>query len=142
MTNDTPHRTRLTHTRIFTVDALLSATLGILLVVAAEHIAVVSGGGLTVTSLRWVGGFLLPWAYYNWQIARQPTVQPHALAIHLVGDLGWIAGSLYLLVRDRAEFTGWGWVLYGPQTVTVLAIILAKVASSRASAPTRRAVHV
>jgi hypothetical protein len=130
MTNSIFARTHLTHPRVFTVDALLSATLGLLLMVAAEQIADVAGGGLSGDGLRWVGGFLLPWAYYNWHIAKQPTVEPHALIIHILGDFGWILGSFYLLIRDCSEFTEWGWVLYGPQTMTVLAIVLAKIATS------------
>ncbi len=136
MMNITHARAHLPHPRVFTFDALLAATLGLLLAVAAERIATVSGGGLTATSLRWVGIFLLPWAYYNWSVAKQMTVKVHALAIHVVVDFGWILGSLYLLIRDRAEFTGWGWVLYGPQTMTVFAIVLAKIASSGVSRST------
>ncbi len=130
MMNITHPQTHLPHPRVFTFDALLAVTLGLLLAVAAERIAAVSGGGLTATSLRWVGVLLLPWAYYNWSIAKQVAVKVYALAIHVVVDFAWILGSIYLLIRDRSEFTEWGWVFYGPQTMTVFAIVLAKIATS------------
>lgn len=119
------------HSAIFKFDALLGVGFGLLLLLTGELIHSVSGGGLSPEVLRGVGLFLLPWGYYNWVVAKSPSVSGTALAVHVLGDSAWVLGSMWLLWRDAAQLSAWGWLLYGPQTVMVLGILVIKVVSSR-----------
>lgn len=84
---------------------------------------------------------LLPWGYYNWVVAKRTSVSGAALTVHVVVDTSWVLGSVWLLVRDAAVYTAWGWAFYGPQAAMVCGIVVTKMARSRASFAAPRALE-
>lgn len=127
------NRTRRLVNRVFAVDAVIAAGLGLLLLGFAPRLRLLSGGGLEVGSLQWIGLLLLPWAFHNYLASRESPLSTSTFAIQATGDALWIAGSLALCVLDGARFSVWGWLLYAPQTLLVCGILLWKSSTFRRS---------
>lgn len=121
---------------VFAVDAVLSAGLGLLLLGFASRLRLLSGGGLEVGSLQWIGLLLLPWAFHNYLASRESPLSTTTCAVQATGDAIWIACSLALCILDGARFSVWGWLLYAPQALLVCGILFWKLSTFRRSAAT------
>lgn len=124
----------LTTKLIYRADALASAGLGLLLLVAPGQVAGVLGGALAPGILVWVGAFLLPWAAFNGAIGFAPRLPRGQATGNLVGDTLWVLASLAIIAIASAQFTQVGLILFTALTAGVAVIALIKLAGLRRSA--------
>lgn len=119
--------------RVFCWDAWLAAGLALALIALADFFYRWSNGGYDATTLRAIGVALVPWAYHNWTIGHAASWRPVAMVLQILGDVTWLLGSAFVCMRDGAEWTAFGYVLYGPQMLVVACILALKIRALLAS---------
>ena len=93
---------------IYRLDAALSLTMGIGLLVLAAPLASLIGWAPMHTVLLGAGIFLPPWALFNWTIGAATGPDRISLLANLLGDGLWVLLSVALLVLYSAQMTGIG----------------------------------
>jgi len=123
--------TNLTTKHVFTLDALGSAALGILLAVFAGPLADLFGPALPSTVLLVVGIGLLPWAAFNLSIARAERYPRGAVILNVVGDSAWVIASVALVILAPGALTMLGILAVTAVGLFVLAVGITKSAGLR-----------
>jgi len=123
--------TNLTTKHVFTLDALGSAALGMLLAVFAGPLADLFGPALPSAALLVVGVGLLPWAAFNLWIARSPRYPRGAVLLNVIGDATWVLASLAVVLLAPGTLTLLGILAVTAVGLFVLAVGLTKSAGFR-----------
>lgn len=115
-------------TTIFKLDAVTSAVLGAAMVLLADALHDLAGGGLAPPVLRVVGAALLPWAAHNAFTGRAPLRTTHVV-IQLAGDAFWVLASFAIVATQPMERVGV--VIYVAQALMVASVFAMKAKALR-----------
>src|SRR5690349_10006559 len=91
---------------IYLADTVVSAVMGLALIVAAEPLTRLAGWGMPSSFFSILGVLLLPWAAFNFWVARRP--QPILVRSNIVGDAIWVLGTVWLVSANMTSLTSAG----------------------------------
>ena len=111
----------------YTIDAAISAIMGIALFAGAGPIADLAGMPAAAGFLIAVGAFLLPWALFNYAIGTADGPAWSAILANLAGDAIWVAVSALLLAMHWSALSGLGQTLLAAQALFVAIVFLTKL---------------
>jgi hypothetical protein len=111
----------------YTIDAAISATMGIALLAGAGPIADLAGMSAAAGFLMAVGAFLLPWALLNYAIGTADGPAWSAILANIAGDAIWVAISVLLLAIHWNGLNGLGQTLLAGQALFVAIVFLTKL---------------
>ncbi|WP_156385772.1 hypothetical protein [Devosia sp. Root685] len=117
---------------VYRLDAVLSFTMGVGLLVLATPLANLIGWPPMHMVLLGAGIFLLPWALFNWAIGAATGPDATSLAANILGDGLWVLLSVALLVLHSAQMTAIGVTLIIAQALAVGAVFALKLAGAKA----------
>lgn len=92
--------------RILLVDGLVSGTMGVLLVAAAQPLA--DWFGLSVPFVRWTGLLLVPFALSVLFLATRSTPPQNAVWALIALNVGWVVASAVVLLSGWINPTSTG----------------------------------
>lgn len=115
--------TALTSTlrRVLAVDAATCVAAGALMTFGAGPLAPLTG--LPQPLLLWAGAALFPVAVLMAFLSRRETAPAALVGLVVLGNAGWVAGSLAVLVATRATALGVAFVLVQAAAVAVLTVL-------------------
>ncbi len=113
------------------LDAATCALMGVLLLAAGGWLA--SWTGLDAVVLTVAGGLLLPVAAFMAWTAGRSMMPAWALAVIVLGNLGWVAASLLLPVAGLLHPNGLGWAFLLGQAAVVLVLVGLEVRAANLS---------
>ncbi len=134
MTTMTQTLPRLDPHLVYGVDAIVSAAMGVALLILAEPLTQLAGWTLPSGFLWTIGLLLLPWAAFNAWVARTGHPAKGVIRGNIVGDVVWVAGTIALLVLHAATLSPIGLVLLAGQGIAVAGVLVLKLAGARALA--------
>lgn len=116
---------------VYGVDALVSAAMGIALLVTAEPLTQLAGWTMPAGFLSTIGLLLLPWAVLNAVIAR--TTRPARAVVNAIiaGDIAWVVGSAVLIALHAPSLSTVGLVLLAGQGIAVAGVLALKLIGAR-----------
>jgi hypothetical protein len=117
---------------VYGVDALVSCTMGIALLLTAPALTQLAGWAMPSGFLWTIGLLLLPWAGYNLWIARTHRPARAVITANIIGDIAWVAGTALLLAIQATNLSTIGLVLLAGQGIAVTGVLLLKLAGVRA----------
>lgn len=112
---------------VYFVDTLGSLAMGAALLVTAEQLTALAAWPLPSGFLSTIGLLLLPWAAFNLWIARSARPAGVAVAVNIIGDFGWLAGTALLLAIHAAGLSSLGLALLAGQGFAVGGILALKL---------------
>lgn len=119
---------------VYGVDAIVSSTMGVALMVAAEPLTQLAGWNIPAGFLQIIGLLLLPWAALNAWTARTAH-PPHAIVRGIIaGDIAWVLGSALLIMVHLPDLEPIGLVLLAGQGIAVAGVLALKLTGARALA--------
>ena len=104
--------------RALLLDAAASGAMGVLFLLAAASLAGLLG--LPVALVRYVGAFLIPFAAALLWIATRSNVPAAVIRIIVVGNVLWVAASVFLLVSGVVNPSPLGEAVVLAQAAAVL----------------------
>lgn len=116
---------------VYSVDALVSAAMGLALLAAAEPMTQLAGWTMPASFLWTIGLLLLPWAAFNAWIGRTGRPAKAIIGANIAGDVVWIFGSAALVLLHLGELTILGRVLLVGQGIAVAGVLALKLAGRR-----------
>jgi hypothetical protein len=120
-------------------NALFSTLTGLSLLLAAGALDPLLG--VPALALRLVGLGLLPFAWALWRNAGRERLDRREAWIAVALDLGWVAGSLALVLADLWPLTTAGtWTVLGVAEVVFLCAVLQWVGLAKSSTATQPTV--
>ena len=119
---------------IYGVDAIVSAAMGVALLVAAEPLTQLAGWNLPAGFLWTIGLLLLPWAALNAAVARADRPARAVVRVSIGGDIAWVAGSAAMVLLYASSLSTLGLVLLVGQGLAVAGVLALKLAGARALA--------
>ncbi|QDZ09946.1 hypothetical protein [Devosia ginsengisoli] len=119
---------------VYGVDAIVSAAMGIALLVLAEPLTQMAGWSLPSGFLWTIGLLLLPWAAFNAWIARTGHPAQGVVRGNIMGDIAWVGGSIALILLHAPSLSPLGLVLLAGQGIAVAGVLALKLAGARALA--------
>lgn len=134
MTTMTRTLPRLDPHLVYGLDAIVSAAMGIALLVLAEPLTQLAGWSLPAGFLWTIGLLLLPWAVFNAWIARTGHPATGVVRGNIAGDAAWVVGSIALILLHAPSLTTIGLVLLAGQGIAVAGVLMLKLAGARALA--------
>ena len=134
MTTQTLTLPKLNPHFIYAVDAVVSAAMGIALLVTAEPLTQLAGWSLPAGFLWTVGLLLLPWAVLNAWVARSDRPARAVVRNIIGGDIAWVAGSAAMVLLYAPSLSTLGLVLLVGQGLAVAGVLAMKLAGARALA--------
>lgn len=132
MTTQAQTLPRLDPHLVYFVDALGSLAMGAGLLVAADQLTTLAGWAMPSAFLSVIGFLLLPWAAFNVWIARSARPAKLAVAVNILGDVGWVAGTAVLVAIHATGLTGLGLALLVGQGIAVGGVLALKLAGRQA----------
>lgn len=132
MTTQAQTLPRLDPHLVYFVDALGSLAMGAGLLVAAGQLTALAGWAMPSAFLSIIGFLLLPWAAFNLWIARSARPARVAVAVNIIGDVGWVAGTAVLVAIHATGLTGLGLALLVGQGIAVGGVLALKLAGRQA----------
>lgn len=123
---------RLHPRAVYWLDTAVSFAMGVAVAAMAGPLTALAGWPLPTTFLLLVGLILIPWSAYNLWTARAASVGGAAFAVHLVVDVGWVMGSVALLLAYADTITPLGFALIAAQAVAVAGVGVIKLIGARA----------
>jgi hypothetical protein len=131
MTTQTQTLPRLDPHIIYAVDALVSATMGVVLIAAAGPLTQLVGWPLPAGFLMTLGLLLLPWAAFNGVVARMARPARAIINGNMVVDAGWVLGSVALGLVHAGSLTAIGMVMLAGQAIAVAGVLAIKLIGAR-----------
>lgn len=116
---------------IYLLDAGVSLVMGLAIAASAGPLTDLGGWPLPVAFLQLIGVLLLPWAAFNFWIARQAAPASLAVRGNIFGDIVWIAGTAVLLALYASSLTGPGMLLLAGQGLAVGMVLVVKLMGAR-----------
>jgi hypothetical protein len=116
---------------IYAADALVSAVMGVALIVAAEPLTQLAGWPLPAGFLVTLGLLLLPWAVFNGVVARMARPARAVINGNIAVDAAWVLGSIALGVLHADTLTAIGMVMLAGQAIAVAGVFAIKLAGAR-----------
>jgi len=117
---------------IYLADTVASTIMGLALVVGAQPLTRLAGWNMPSSFLSIVGLFLLPWAAFNFWVARR--IGPILVRSNIAGDALWVLGTGWLVSANMASLSQAGMALLIGQGVAVAGVLAIKLAGARALA--------
>lgn len=112
---------------IYWLDAGASLAFGIALLATAVPLTHLAGWSVPSGVLTAIGLALLPWALFNFIIARSAEPVLVMVRINIIGDLFWVLGSAILMLTQAAQLTPVGWALMVGQALAVGGVLATKM---------------
>jgi len=106
--------------RILGLDALTCAVMGVVLIAGAPALSTLLA--LPSTLLFYAGCLLFPIAAFMTILACQTAPWPAGVWLVILGNAGWIAASLVVLVASGPNVLGVGFVIVQALVVALLAL--------------------
>ena len=119
---------------IYGVDAIVSAAMGVALLVTAEPLTQLAGWSLPAGFLWTIGLLLLPWAAINAAVARADRPARAVVRGIIGGDIAWVTGSVALVLLYASSLSPIGLALLAGQGIAVAGVLALKLAGARALA--------
>lgn len=116
---------------IYGADAAVSLAMGVVLMSFAETLTGLAGWMLSSSFLWTIGLLLLPWAAFNFAIARIARPSAGLVRGNLAGDGSWIVGTVALIAWQLPNLTPLGLVLLCTQGLAVAVVLMVKLAGAR-----------
>ena len=132
MTTQAQTLRRLDPHLVYAVDAIGSLAMGAGLLVAAGQLTDLAGWAMPSTFLSIIGLLLLPWAAFNIWIARSARPDGMAIAVNIIGDVAWVAGTAVLVAIHATGLSGPGLALLVGQGIAVGGVLALKLAGRQA----------
>lgn len=134
MTTHTQTLPRLDPHLIYGLDAIVSAAMGIALLVTAEPLTQLVGWTMPAGFLWTIGLLLLPWAAFNAWVARTDRPAKALVRGNIVGDIAWVVGTIVLVLLQASSLSPIGLALLAGQGIAVVGVLAIKLAGARALA--------
>lgn len=127
MTTQAQTLPRLDPHLIYFVDALGSLVMGAGLLFAADQLTALAAWAMPSAFLSIIGALLVPWAAFNVWIARRGRPARAAVAVNIIGDIGWVAGTAVLVAIHATSLSGLGLALLVGQGIAVGGVLALKL---------------
>lgn len=117
---------------IYRADFLISASMGLLLLLTADWLTALVGWPLPPAFLTALGTFLFaPWSVFNLWIGLVGRRAGVAIQFNMAGDAGWMVGTVVLLALYAEQMSAIGIALLIGQGLSVTAVLITKLMGFR-----------
>lgn len=131
MTTQTAISPRLSPRFIYAADTFVSGAMGVVLFLTAAPLTQLVGWTLPESFLSTIGLLLLPWAAFNFYVARVARPTRGVVFGNIGGDITWVLGSIALAVEHAPGLTAIGMALLIGQAIAVAGVVVIKLAGVR-----------